>query len=97
MGIDADNSQRRPPIELIGPGKPCRVLGRTKPALSEGEFRVVKALADAYPDALTREALQFAAGKQAHRILLALRKKDTSWASAILVPTRSVRGGYRLL
>lgn len=84
-------------MQLSGPGMPCRVLGHPKPALNPEEFAVVAALMDAYPEALSRAQLERAAGPDAHRVLLALRKKDTSWSSAILIPSRSGRGGYRLL
>ena len=92
-----DTNRREPVVELSGPGMPCRVLGHPKPALSSAEYEVVAALKNAFPEPLTRKQLEAVAGSDAHRILLALRKKDTSWSSAILIPSRSGRGGYRLL
>ncbi|MCA9254006.1 MAG: hypothetical protein KDA33_00145 [Phycisphaerales bacterium] len=93
----ADTNRREPVVELGGPGMPCRVLGHPKPALSAAEYAVVSALMDAFPEPISRTQLETAAGPDAHRVLLALRKKDTSWSSAILIPSRSGRGGYRLL
>ncbi|MCB9851750.1 MAG: winged helix-turn-helix domain-containing protein [Phycisphaerales bacterium] len=72
-------------------------MGHPKPALGPAEYAVVAALIEAHPEPLTREQLERAAGPEAHRVLLALRKKDTSWSSAILIPSRSGRGGYRIL
>lgn len=92
-----ETNRRELVVFLSGPGNPCRVMGHPKPALSPAEYAVVAALIAAYPRPLSRKQLELAAGADAHRVLMALRKKDTSWSSAILVPSRGGRGGYRLL
>gem|GEM_PF-1814985 len=84
-------------VELRGPGEPCLVLGHTKPALGAREYALVSALLSAYPSSLNEKEMKARFGDDAHELVMALRKKDTSWSQAILVPSRSGRGGYRLL
>lgn len=72
------------------------VAGHRKPPLGEPEYRLVQALLAAFPAALSRDQIEQVAGPDAHQLLMSLRKKDTSWASVIQVPTRSGRGGYRI-
>ncbi|MFQ5424131.1 MAG: hypothetical protein ACE5F9_09135 [Phycisphaerae bacterium] len=91
-----DRRRELPSVVLQGPGEPCLVLGRPKPALRTDEYRAVQALLAAYPTALTRAALERIAGSAAHGALVRLRKKDTRWSEAIRMPGRRGDGGYRL-
>jgi len=73
------------------------VLGHVKPALGPREYAVISGLLSVYPSALNEKQMKAQFGDDAHELVMALRKKDTSWSQAILVPSRSGRGGYRLL
>ena len=88
---------QKSPVQLGGLFDPCVVAGHTKPPLGELEYQAVKMLVDSFPNAVPREELARRVGDDVHSILTQLRKKDTGWASAILMPSRSGRGGYRLI
>lgn len=83
----------RPSVELGDPGMPCRVLGKEKKALTDGQYAVISRMLKAGRAGLSKDALE-AVRPSARRILKNLRK-DADWAEAILMPGQT-NGRYRL-
>lgn len=91
------NASPQPPVQLNGLFEQCVVCGHRKPVLTEFEYAAIRKLTEAFPDGVSRDELIRVAGPDAHAILTTLRKKDTGWASVIMMPSRSGRGVYRLI
>ncbi len=88
----------KPPVELHGEDQPVTVLGNTMPALTPGRYRAVQALVDAWPDGLSKDALEITGGGGVRRSLYALRKADKLWEQVISFPGQKGQGrGYRLI
>jgi hypothetical protein len=75
--------------------EPVYVLGKPKRFTAPGQFRVVKALADAGTDGLAKDELE-KVNETARRTLRALRTTDGDWSAVIQMA--EVKGGrYRLV
>lgn len=74
-------------------GDPCTVNGKPKKALTDGQHAVVAALIEAGDEGLTKDAIE-AVRSSARRMLDDLRK-DSDWASVIIMPGQT-NGRYRV-
>jgi hypothetical protein len=85
-----------PAVVLGGSDDPVRVCGKAKPALASTAFRVVSALAAAWPAGLRKDELaQRSDCSVPHKVLRKLCT-DADWNAAIELPGRGYRAGYRI-
>jgi len=89
----APNVQPTPMVVLGRAGDPCTVKGKPKKALTDGQHAVVAALIEAGDEGLTKDAIE-AVRSSARRMLDDLRK-DSDWASVIIMPGQT-NGRYRI-
>ena len=92
-GASAEN---RAPAIILGdsPEDEPTVRGKKKPRLTPGQYHVVKALLDAYPERLSKDTL----ARRAHvegpvNMIDRLRKRDEDWAAVLDKPGQA-HGGY---
>jgi hypothetical protein len=84
---------RPSPLALGGPDDEPIVLGRRKPRLNPGQYRVVKALLDAYPDRLSKDTLARRSGAEDPIGMIDRLRRDEDWAAVLDKPGKA-HGGY---
>jgi hypothetical protein len=82
-----------PPVVLGRRGERCTANGEQKKPLTDGQYAVVAALIEAGEEGLTKDAIE-EVRPSARRILGDLRK-DSDWASVIIMPGQT-NGRYRV-
>lgn len=93
-GMRTTPSVQPTPMVVLGrAGDPCTVNGKPKKALTDGQHAVVAALIEAGDEGLTKDAIE-AVRSSARRMLDDLRK-DSDWASVIIMPGQT-NGRYRV-
>jgi hypothetical protein len=79
------------PVELRGEGEPILVLGRCAEGVTGVAYRALEALCKAFPDGLTRQMLNRAAGSRDARRALQYLEKSEPWKTAqVIVSDRGV-------
>ena len=83
-----------PPIVLDGPDEEPTVLGKVKPRLTHGQYRVVKALLNAHPERLSKDTLASRSDTEDPIGMIdRLRDRDEDWAAVLDKPGQP-HGGY---
>jgi hypothetical protein len=86
-----------PMVTLTSENGPVFVCGKKKPPLSPTKYRIIKALLDAWPSGLRKDALALQGNySDPHKMLKELCDADTDWAEAIDRHGRGYRAGYRI-
>jgi hypothetical protein len=84
---------RQSAIVLDGQDDDVRVRGKTKPRLTPGQYRVVKALIEAFPDRLALDALAQRSGTSDPVGMIDRLRRDKDWAEVLDKPGKA-HGGY---
>jgi hypothetical protein len=71
----------------------CKVWGRTKPRITAGQYKVVKALLEAQPERLSKHSLESRSGIDAAINMIDRLRRDQDWADALDKPGKA-HGGY---
>jgi hypothetical protein len=91
------NEQPILPIVLSGQGKPVKVKGKEKAALTDPQYNVLAALLAAGARGLNKDELVNESGHgDAVRILKRITEIDADWKAAIAIAGKT-GGGYRIL
>jgi hypothetical protein len=80
------------PVELRGEGEPILVLGATAEGITGVAYRALEALCEAFPDGLTRQLLNRAAGSRDARRALQYLEKSEPWKTAQVIVSDHVPG-----
>jgi hypothetical protein len=83
------------PITLGEPGEEPIVCGRLKKRLTSGQYRLIKALIDAYPDRIPLDSLARRSNVTDPVGMIDRLRRDRDWAAVITKPGQA-HGGYGL-
>jgi integrase len=85
-------------VQLGSPDDPAIVFGEQREFKTPGEYKVIKALIDAFPKRLRLQELQARSGvNTARRILETMRNRDPLWRKVITVPGKGYVGSKPML
>ena len=92
-GKQIPEATRSVPIILDGPDDEPIVRGKTKPRLTPGQYRVVKAMLDAAPDRLSMDQLARRSDTEDPIGMIDRLRRDRDWAAVLDKPGQA-HGGY---